>query len=427
MRLYRVVYYEEIYVQAIYKPSWFDDARSNPVTYTDNPIEFVGDLLPIGEVIAAIPVEDIEDIMGDVRHVYEEHFLRAAITPENIANLIADTAGWASHMPQHLWEVRQSVLHAWVATPEKTPQFLESCWYQMGTILQWVNQQGPAHISATQFWNQVRFTAGWNNMFSQYFEIYRKNLPADQARVAAMNAADHICRETMKAIGRPSKELLVSFQEFVSYWLSNAFATARSFLAGSYLVGALIGAAILSLAVLFYNPTEMGLRRRRYLGHFYFLRYRERLWWADIVGRSLLGYNVYYVGAEVPALITAVSQAKGAGIGKPEVWDLMPYAGGETKIGLLWDATFSKKAYVDFIGFLDCMGGSYYRLQEGYLPFEKAPEVWVRDRFGNLTQATPAWYRDIMGEVSLKPVELWFQEDAVPFVEFEQDIDFVDV
>lgn len=121
-----------------------------------------------------------------------------------------------------------------------------------------------------------------------------------------------------------------------------------------------VGAALVLVAIgifIWINPSIESSVVKKYPGYRYVMRYKERFWWADLVGCTLKGRNLYMKCEEVPGKIVEDS-------GK--IWKFNNTWFEQYRRGLLYYTNVYQLAYVRFVCFLEHGGGTHYYIQKGY-------------------------------------------------------------
>lgn len=156
-----------------------------------------------------------------------------------------------------------------------------------------------------------------------------------------------------------------------------------------------VGAALLMLflgIMWIINPKMKGTRTITWGRGRWLMRYQEKLWWADLVGCSRGGIDMFTLCEEIPGIL--VKHTKGPR-GRVPIWvvpgDLMQFYGTWIEKGWrgpVYETISWSQLKASYVGLLENIGVPYYRLIEGYDP------TWVGEK-------EPGW---------IKPVEKWCLE-----------------
>ncbi|MBA7518886.1 hypothetical protein ES705_10960 [subsurface metagenome] len=167
-----------------------------------------------------------------------------------------------------------------------------------------------------------------------------------------------------------------------------------------------VGAAMLMLfmgIMWIINPKMKGTRTITWGRGRWLMRYQEKLWWADLVGCSMKGKDMFTRCEPIPGVVVKNTYGPRGGV---PVWvvpgDLMQFYGTWIESG--WDfpnyETISwTQLKASYVGLLKNVGAPYYTLIEGYDP------TWVGESEPGWTKPTEKWCVEPQHEVKNVMIE----------------------
>ena len=414
MKLYQVERYAECYYKALYRPIWIKTPAPERETWEANPITFMQPIIDAPSMIKSelwLPTESFDSPNKPNVDIY-------------YASLI-DFNEWFAMRMDYGYIMRPGpIADAWIdyfqlwsaywKGGQKDPQIYErlnAAWqYTWGTMKDYDKQ----YWAARYYWYQIRQSATWRLLQDAYFKKYRDSTIHPDAYKDACEAADSVLSMYTKgkfSIKDVKQELYgKAVSTRILEILKPIFDKLWKVL-GRY---CLVGIAAIAIITLILNITEKGVRRKMYRGSRFIMTYGNRIWWADLIAKSYTGKCVYMKCQEFKASICrTIIGGKKRPLASEDLI-LCPNPEGETQEGWYWWLIWPWEISAIFHGYLHCIGGDFYALNNNYKPYECKPLEVVYDRFGNPSTQSPSWWTDKPNTACAKPTKKWCKEPPDP-------------
>jgi len=253
----------------------------------------------------------------------------------------------------------------------------------------WLEYMGPDYVAALgytkeqieRFEEEVRKSEAYKELYSEYYEYFLHNMTAEEAKLMADDVVIGLLLLVVgyamagliaKAQGEQTPELTIL--EMVYEYLSTL--TWATIMAGGLL--AVAGLAVLTLVL---NPTEFGMRTTEYLDEYYIMVYGDQVWEADHVGTNKYGEFVYVQGVYIPGVIEKVERDVWVGyeVKRDRIF-FVPLTGLREEIGWLYWVSSPVMMEVEYLGFVEYIGGGYWRTQrrEPADPEKAVKVIWTK-------------------------------------------------
>jgi hypothetical protein len=402
MKLYRVDVYSEYYYKAYRKPFGYDsdELLGDPSDYGIY-MDLMGLVAAFGGAfyvlwnVRKIPMAEVR-IPGYPGKVTPEVWEQAWVTVYNTwlsgvrmtTKMAADIQFLFDHRPKGA-EMNMEWLRMASEAHRYTWSFMTSSQRQY-----WVG---------LRYWEEIHATNAWKSIYNQALTRWQTKFGSgpESSRMAARIADNMVQRLGRNEVSVNDLERwlqggsLTSIFDRVLAWVTG--------LGSTFLLRiGFIGIAVFCIGLLIVNPEEWGVRRKFYYGSIFLIAYKERCWWADLVGRSKNGKSVFHMCDRVRTVILDTYVVGKRVTGASEYIYLLVDGHGLEYFGWYYWVTWPKQITGTFLGYLRKITGSEYVLQDGYGKVQPAPVELYRDRFGNLISRTPSWWPQ-PGSVGLKP------------------------
>ena len=414
MKLYQVDRYAECYYKAIHKPYWHPIVTPARQTWEADPITFMQPIIDAPAMIKSelwLPTESFDSPNKpnvDVFYASMLDFNSWFEVQNDYGNAIKP--GPIRDQWMIFWQLYHDYFEGG-RTSGVTFEQMNKAWKSTWGLMSPENRK---YWAARYYWYQIRQSATWRQLQDAYFHRFRDSTIHSNPYKDACEAADAVMQMYTKgkfSIKDVKQELYgKAVSTRILDILKPVFATIWRVL-GTYCFW---GIAVIALIPCIIDITEKGVRRKFYEGSRFIMTYGNRIWWADLIAKSITGKRIYMRCSEFKAHIcrTAILGKK-----KPLAYEdhiLIPDPKGETQEGWYWWLIWPWEISGKFHGYLHCVGGNFYALNDNYSDFECTPVEVYYDPFGNPKTTTPGWWRDDPHTSCSKPTKDWCREPYAP-------------
>ena len=150
--------------------------------------------------------------------------------------------------------------------------------------------------------------------------------------------------------------------------------------------------AVVWTILLIVNPKLKLTRKINWQTGRYMMRYQENFWWADLVGCTRKGTDLFYQCGSIPCMPMEQTRGKRHMImAQPMGGDTIHFGGTwveEGWNGPIYETIIWEKMTCSYVGFLVKLGAMYYKLQEGFdrtfmgdpeLGYMKPVDIWCSE------------------------------------------------
>jgi len=258
----------------------------------------------------------------------------------------------------------------------------------------WLEYMGPEYVQALgftkeqieQFEEAVRQSEAYQELYQEYYEDFLHNLTAEEARIMAADIIIGLLLYLGASVVAIIAERGMQVEADATTIFGDIIAGLRGLSWATIVAGGLMVVAALATITLIANPTEFGTRRTEYLDEYYIMVYGDIAWEADHVGTNRYGEFVYTQGVELAGVIDRIERGVWVGydVKRDRVW-FVPVSGLREEIGWLYWVSTPVMMEVEYLGFVENIGGGYWRTQRREpadpekavkVAWTKPPEKW---------------------------------------------------